>query len=146
MKTKSTISSSLECTGKFILRVAFGALMLVHGMQKFNGFSEMADKFPDPLGVGSQTSLLLAIGAELGCAALLIAGLFTRAAAIPLAFTMVIALFVVHAEDPWQKKELAAVYLAAYIAVFFLGAGRFSVDNLIWGRKQLVDAEAETTD
>jgi putative oxidoreductase len=80
--------------------VAFGCLMLVHGIQKVMGFSEMADKFPDPLGMGSQLSLLSAIGAEVGCSLLLIAGLGTRIAAIPLAFTMVVALFLVHADDP----------------------------------------------
>jgi len=135
------MKAALECTGKFILRVAFGAMMMVHGLQKFNGYNELVDKFPDPLGMGSQASLISAIGSEVGCSILLIAGLFTRFASLPLAFTMVIALFVVHADDPWQKKELAAVYLAAYVAIFFLGAGRFSLDNLIWGRKKSDDLD-----
>ena len=77
-----------------------GGLMPVHGVPKLVGFSNMADKFPDPLGMGSQLSLISAVGAEVGCALLLIVGLGTRLAAIPLAFTMFVALFMVHGSDP----------------------------------------------
>lgn len=110
--------------------------MLIHGWQKLSGYSEMAETFPDPIGVGSQMSLILAIFAEFGCSILLIFGLATRLAAIPLAFTMIIACFVVHGTDPWQKKELAACYLAVYLALLFNGPGKFSLDHLIFGRKQ----------
>ena len=108
--------------------------MLVHGIPKLMGFSGMADKFPDPLGMGSQLSLISAIGAEVGCAVLLIVGLGTRFAAIPLAFTMFVALFLVHGADPWKAKELAAVYLCGYLAIVFTGAGRISLDHVFWGK------------
>lgn len=139
------MKETLECTGKFILRVTFGGMMLVHGWQKLSGFNEMADKFPDPLGIGSQASLISTIGAEVVCAVMLILGLLTRFASLPLAFTMIVALFIVHGNDPWQKKELAAVYLAAFAAIFFLGAGRFSLDNLISGRKKLIVEKVDET-
>lgn len=116
--------------GLLLLRAAFGGLMLVHGWQKLTGFQELAAVFPDPLGIGGKLSLIAAIGAEFGCSLLLIAGLAGRLAAIPLACTMGVALFIVHAADPWQKKELAAVYLAAYAALVFTGPGRFSLDGL----------------
>ena len=94
----------------------------------------MADKFPDPLGMGSRMSLISAIGTELGCSLLLITGVATRLVALPLAFTMIVALFVVHGNDPWKVKELAAYYLAVYIALLFLGAGRFSLDQFFFGK------------
>jgi len=78
--------------------------MLIHGWQKLSGFSEMAETFPDPLGMGSRMSLISAIGTELGCSLLLIAGVATRLVALPLAFTMIVALFVVHGNDPWKVK------------------------------------------
>ena len=115
--------------GLLILRVAIGCLMLVHGVQKVMGFSEIADKFPDPIGMGSQLSLIAAIGAEVGCSLLLILGLGTRFAVVPLAFTMLVALFVVHSGDPWNVKELAAVYLSVYVSLLFTGAGQFSLDQ-----------------
>lgn len=95
----------------------------------------MSDKFPDPLGMGSQLSLIAAIGAEFGCSILLIFGIGTRLAVIPLAFTMIVALFVVHRADPWQTKELAAVYLSVYSTLIGTGAGRFSLDHCLWGKK-----------
>ena len=115
-------------TGLFVLRVAIGCLMLVHGIQKLMGFSGMADVFPDPIGMGSQLSLTMAIGAEVGCSILLILGLGTRLAVIPLAFTMIVALFVVHAADPWKVKELAAIFLTVYAVIFITGPGSCSLD------------------
>lgn len=125
-------------TGLLVLRVAVGCLMLVHGGQKLAGFSELADKFPDPIGMGRQFSLISAIGAEVGCSLLLIIGLGTRLAALPLAFTMIIALFVVHGADPWQKKELAAVYLSVYVSIGLAGPGKISLDEIVkskWNNK-----------
>jgi putative oxidoreductase len=43
---------------------------------------------------------------------------------------MMVALFAVHASDPWKVKELAAVYLAVYVSLAFTGAGQFSLDHL----------------
>ncbi|MEM7782653.1 MAG: DoxX family protein [Planctomycetota bacterium] len=137
-----SLNSTALSMGLFILRVAFGCLMLVHGWQKLSSFSDLADKFPDPLGMGSQMSLISAIGSEVGCSVLLIFGLITRVASIPLAFTMIIALFVVHGSDPWKAKELAACYLAVYATLIFTGGGKFSLDHLIWGSRS-VDSKTE---
>lgn len=62
---------------------------------------------------------------------LLVLGLLTRPAAAAIAFTMLIAAFVVHAADPYQVKEMAFLYL--FIALFFMimGPGRYSVDRLL---------------
>lgn len=135
-----TIRDTALSVGLLVLRVAVGCFMLVHGWQKLTGFSEMADTFPDPIGMGSRLSLISAIGAEFGCSLLLIVGLATRLAAIPLAFTMVVALFVVHAADPWQRKELAAIYLSVYAVLICTGAGRYSLDYLLakkWGKSEV---------
>lgn len=125
----------LNSAGLLVLRVGIGCLMLVHGIAKIRGYSDMVNEFPDPIGLGSQLSLILAIGAEAGCSLLLIAGIGTRLAAIPLAFTMGVALFFVHAEDPWNVKELAAVFLLVYVSLMLLGPGRFSVDHVWWTKR-----------
>lgn len=115
--------------GLFLLRVGIGCLMLVHGVAKIQGFSQMSEAFPDPIGLGSKLSLIMAIGAEVGCSLLLIVGAATRLAAIPLAVTMLVALFVVHGQDPWKVKELAAAYLLVYVSLLLTGPGRFSLDH-----------------
>ncbi len=109
--------------------------MLVHGIAKVRGYSDMSASFPDPIGFGSQLSLLMAIGAEVGCSLLLIVGAASRLAAVPLAFTMLVALFAVHGSDPWKVKELAAVYLLVYVSLILIGAGRFSIDHW-WVKKR----------
>ena len=118
--------------GLLVLRLWFGlSLLLLHGWSKLTGFSEMARKFPDPLGIGSPTSLALAVFAEVICALLIALGLFTRGAAAVLAINMVTAFFLVHkgALSGPGSGELAFVYLAGWVALLIGGAGRFSLDT-----------------
>lgn len=132
---------TLRSVGLLVLRVSLGGLMMVHGIGKVQGFSQMAESFPDPLGMGHRVSLISAIGTEVGCSLLLIAGLATRFGAAALAFTMAVALLLVHRNDPWDAKELAAVYLCGYVTLILTGAGRFSLDYLI-GKKRKGKADA----
>jgi len=121
------------CTsfGLILLRVAAGGMMLyAHGWGKLTGFSEMSGKFLDPLGIGSMPSLALAVFAEVFCAALVMIGLGTRVAAIPLLVTMIVAAFLVHGAEPFAKKELALLYGTAVLALVFTGAGKFSADSI----------------
>lgn len=121
--------------GLLLLRLGAGLGMAgAHGWPKLSRFAELSERFPDPLGVGSTTSLALAVFAEAGCGILLAVGLGTRLATIPLAFTMTIAAFVVHASDPWARKELALAYLVIYVALALTGAGRFSIDARLGGK------------
>src|SRR5690606_22979945 len=134
--------NKMTSLGLLALRIAIGSLMLVHGLQKLMNFSELAGQFPDPIGMGSQLSLIAAIGAEVGCSLLVMLGLGTRLAALPLAFTMLVALFLVHASDPWQMKELAAIYLCVYLSLILTGGGEFSLDQWILKHKRQAPAEA----
>lgn len=117
--------------GLLVVRLWFGlSLLVLHGWVKFSGFAEMSAKFPDPLGVGSSTSLTMAVFGEVFCAVLVVLGLFTRIAAIALAVTMSVAFFIVHKgifSGP-GNGELGFVYLGAFIALFVAGPGRFSLD------------------
>lgn len=122
--------------GLLILRLVSGASMSVtYGWAKYQDYDKLIETFPDPLGIGVKWSLICTIGAELVCAAMVAAGFFTRLAAIPLAFAMGVALFMVHGADPWQERELAALYMAIFSALIFTGGGRYSLDNLMRGRK-----------
>lgn len=113
-----------------LMRLYAGGLMLVsHGWPKLMSFSEKTALFPDPLGIGSGLSLSLAVFAEVFCSLALVVGVFTRAVVIPLMITMLVAAFIVHADDPFQKKEFALLYLFPYVALFLSGPGRFSIDQ-----------------
>lgn len=121
--------------GLLILRVVPGVMMLAHGWGKLASFNSMIGKFPDPIGLGSTTSLALTVFAEFFCAAAVVLGLGTRAAAIPLLITMLVAGFVVHGGDPFAKKELALLFAAVFATLPLTGAGRYSVDAKLGGRK-----------
>ena len=130
--------------GLLILRLGIGGYMLSHGWGKLlmvlaGGF----DKFGDPIGLGSAASLVLVTAAEFLCALLVMIGLGTRLAALPVVFAMAVAAFVVHGGDPWsseqaamagslKSKEPALMYLAAFLALAFTGPGWLSLDGLIW--------------
>ena len=100
-----------------------------HGWGKLMAFSDRADSFPDPLGIGNSASMGLAVLAEVVCAALVAVGFMTRVMVIPLIITMCVAFFIIHAADPFGQKELAAVYGIGYIAIALIGPGKFSVDR-----------------
>lgn len=105
--------------------------MLRHGLQKLQGFEEMKAKFMNFMGLGMGTSLGLTIFAELACAALIVVGLFTRLASIPLIVAMSVALFMAHKGEMFGEGEMAALYLGCYIAILILGPGRYSLDAMI---------------
>lgn len=109
--------------------------MIPHGYGKYQNFEKYSERFMDFMGLGGPVSLGLTIFAELICSSLLIAGLATRAVLIPLIITMLTAAFVAHANDPLDKKEHALMYLIGYLAIFIMGAGKYSVDNALFRKK-----------
>jgi putative oxidoreductase len=119
-----------------LLRVWFGLLIAFgHGWGKLTTFSERADSFADPLGVGSPVSLGLTIFAEFFCSLALALGLISRAVVIPLIITMAIAALVIHSDDPFARKELALLYLGAFLTIFITGPGKYSIDGALAGRQ-----------
>ncbi|MBI4819946.1 MAG: DoxX family protein [Deltaproteobacteria bacterium] len=112
------------------IRLCVGGIMLTqHGWGKLTRYSEKSSTFPDPLGVGPELSMALAVFAEVACSALLILGLLSRFAAFQLLFTMMVAAIIVHADDPFNKKELALLYGLHFFVLLLAGPGRFSVDG-----------------
>ncbi len=121
-------ASSLDL-GLLFMRIGFGAfLILFHGWEKVSEFQQKTAVFPDPLGLGRVPSLTLSMLTEVGCGSLIILGLFTRLAAVPLLFTMVVIASLVHKTDPWITKELAYLYALAFGTLFIAGPGQFSLD------------------
>lgn len=141
--------------GLLILRLGVGGFLLTHGWGKVQMLrAGQFDMMGDPIGLGSRLSLVLVMVAEFVCSLLVMAGLATRLAALPVVFAMGVAAFVAHAHDPLTleaaaklffagqtkmivAKEPALVYLIVFLALAFTGAGRFSVDALIrsWKRR-----------
>ncbi len=135
--------------GLFLLRAGVGGFMLVHGWGKLQMLlDKQYDQMGDPIGLGKELSLIGVTAAEFGCAALVVLGLGTRLAALPVVFAMGVAAFVAHGSDPWTmgegaklfmsgaskswgSKEPALLFLIPFLALVFTGPGLISLDALI---------------
>lgn len=121
----------------FIVRLLVGFAMISHGFPKLQMLIDGGDiQFFDFIGLGPKITLGLTVFAEFICSIFIILGLFTRVAAGFLVFTMMIAAFVVHGSDPFDKREMSLLYLSIYLIIISLGAGKISVDHLIEKRKR----------
>lgn len=114
-----------------VLRVVFGGMILMHGWPKLINFTAKMNSFPDPLGVGHKISLGMTVFAEVFCAVLLIMGLLTRLASIPLVICMSVIIFMISASKPIPEKELPILFLAAFVTLLFTGPGKFSIDGAL---------------
>ncbi|MGV3504521.1 MAG: DoxX family protein [Adhaeribacter sp.] len=113
-------------------RAGIAALMLTHGWPKLEKlFAADPVQFPALLGFSAAATLALAVFAEVGCSLLILAGLATRLAAIPLIITMLVAVVSVHGADPFAQKEPGLMYLLTYIMLLLTGSGRYSLDYLL---------------
>ena len=124
-------SAGAVSTAALLLRLIFGGLMLVHGYDKLITFDATAAQMPNFLGLGKTTTASLVIFAEFFCSIFLILGLFTRLATIPLIICMSYIIFILNKGKILENAEIAILFLAGYIAILLIGAGRASLDGLI---------------
>ena len=116
--------------GLLIFRIGIAGLMLTHGTPKlirFFGSEEIT--FADPLGLGQVFTFSFAVFAEFICAVLVLLGLGTRLAVIPLILTMGVAALLVHASDGFRVQELPLLFLFGFLLLFFTGSGKYSLDH-----------------
>ena len=136
---KRLLSSSIpDAAHAFLLlfRLGTGALMLTHGLPKLLKLLSGAEiQFADPFGFGATVSFVLVIFAEFFCSILVMIGLATRLAVIPLMITMLTAVLYAHANDPFGVKEKPLLFLLIFAALFVFGSGRYSVDRLLEKRR-----------
>lgn len=112
------------------VRVFFGVLFFIHGVDKMMNFTALSESFPSVLGFGSYMSLMVAIFCEFCCSLFLIAGLLQRLILIPMIISMGVAFFDVH-DALLPGGELALIYLVIFIILYFTGPGRYSIDYLL---------------
>lgn len=112
------------------LRVFFGVLFMMHGLDKMTNFSILSETYPSVLGLGSYTTLMITVFAEFCCSLFLITGLLVRITVLPMIAVMAVAFFDVH-DAMMPEGELALIYLVLFIILYATGPGRYSLDYLI---------------
>jgi len=135
---KKLLASNNNDIAPLILRLILGVIFIGHGWGKLFGEGNPAG-FAGWLGsMGLEPSYLLAVAAGLAetlGGALLIAGLFTRAAASSLVVVMLVAIGFVHLDAGMFGKggyEFQLLLLAGVISLLIQGAGKYSADEIIY--------------
>jgi putative oxidoreductase len=57
-------------------------------------------------------------------------GLWTRFTTIPPIIGMAVATFMANGDGPFAKQELSFLYMMMFIAIFFMGSGKYSLNRL----------------
>jgi putative oxidoreductase len=128
-------SENAASAALLLLRIVFGLFMATHGYDKLSHFKKMEQDFPDPLHITVRISLICTIFAELFCSSMVVLGLFTRAAALPIIFCMIIAAVIINGGKPLLQHELAPLYLTVFLSIAVAGPGSFSIDRLLFKDK-----------
>ena len=116
--------------GLLLIRIVAGiSLAFGHGLGKMppsEGFIETT------AGLGFPAPLFFAWAAgfaEFFGGILIALGLITRPASFLVAFTMAIAVFIRHGDDPFTSKEKAMLYFVIAGMLMLTGSGRFGFDR-----------------
>jgi putative oxidoreductase len=139
--------------GLAILRIGVGGVFAAHGLQKLVvfGIPGLAG-FMTQLGIPFPTLSAVAVtGAELLGGLALVAGFYTRVAALPLAFSMLVAGLTAHLKGgiflPSGVEYVLVLFLAS-VTLALSGPGAWAVDNLrlpkaveVSRRRQLLEVE-----
>lgn len=127
-----------------LIRLAVGAVFLSEGIQKFLFPAEVGAGRFAKIGLPSPESLATFVGSfEIVCGSLILLGLLTRLAAIPLLTIMSVAIYttkipILAKSGIWKMAHEARTDFAMFLGSLFLliaGAGLLSLDAQLSGKK-----------
>jgi len=128
----SSRNSTLEDSGKLLLRLAVAGLMLFHGIAKLKGLDGIEKMLE-----GAGLPLFLAYGVYVGeliAPLLMIVGFWTRIASLVFAFNMLVAILLGHGNELLSLNqyggwaiELPMLFMLAAVSIALIGSGRFAV-------------------
>lgn len=134
--------------GLLFIRLGVGiAFAFTYGLMKIQGgpeFWTMIGGSMSKVGITFCHTIFgfLASSSEFFGGILLILGLFTRTASFFMAFTMLMASITHFSKlDPWHVVMHPMELFAVFMGLIFLGAGKYSLNYLLFERKKKIQAE-----
>lgn len=135
-RTQELSVSGTDDTGKLLLRVGLGVLILLHGIAKIMSGPGFILGLMEKSGLPPVLGYAVYIG-EVLAPLLLIVGVYARAAAVLVAINMIVAVVLVHMGDlgtltktgGWAL-ELQGMFFLASVVVALIGAGRYSLGGI----------------
>ena len=122
--------SKSQALGLLFLRVSASLFLLwVHGLPKLLDYSQQLTLIEDPFHLGANVTLCLAIGAEVICPLLIIAGVWVRLACLPILAVLLVALLVVHPEWSLFEGQFGWLLLILFSSILIAGPGRLALDH-----------------
>lgn len=116
------------------LRVTSSLLLLqLHGLPKLLQFSEELQRIEDPFGLGAGPTLVLAIFAEVFCPLLILLGLGTRLACVPILVLLLVSLLLVHPQWSLAEGQFAWLLLIIFSTLAISGGGRITANRRFFG-------------
>jgi putative oxidoreductase len=129
------LDGNAQALGLLWLRVSAALfLLLVHGLPKLLHFNEQLQLIEDPFHLGPAVTLSLAIFAEVACPLLIIAGVLTRMACLPVLSVLLIAVGVVHPDWTLDQGQFAWLLLILFSTILVAGPGRLALGLNLPGR------------
>jgi putative oxidoreductase len=132
----------LEWLPPLLARIVLAAVFIGSGWGKMQDIPKVVEFFSD-LGIPAPNfQAHLVAGTEFVGGILILLGLFSRLASIPLSITMVVALVTAKSEDIESFSDLAGttefLYILLFFFIIFCGPGLVSLDTVL--RKKLFPA------
>ena len=121
----------IKSLGLLILRIAIGTMLIHHGYEKTADINNFADAFVRPIGIPFPIlASYIAAYSEIYGSWLVIAGLFTRFAALSIVGTIGVAIYhaIVTAGFNIYLLELLVLYMGGALCILLLGGGDFALD------------------
>ncbi len=133
-----------------LVRLFVGYFFFETGLAKVGNLETMAERFTEWGIPAPAFNAALSGFTELVGGGLVVVGLFTRIASIPLVINMVVAILVVKMRSVTGLNDFVEIdeplYALSFLWLFFVGPGKVSLDHLLLRMWKRVQPEAGSTD
>lgn len=130
--TNTNLEGKLIHIALFVFRIALSLeLIVAHGLKKLGVGVAEAEQVPNPLHLPEAFNSFFADAANLVFPLFVIFGLFTRVAVLPILAVTLTGYFILHWNDALLIKDTPFMYSLCYLFLFFVGPGKYSIDNYL---------------